>query len=201
MIHILYEDNHLLVLDKPHGVPTQGEGSLEEAARQYIKQRDEKPGNVFVYAVHRIDAPVAGVVLFAKSKKALSRLSEMQRCSEIEKKYIASVEGKLKEPRGTWTDTLLKKSHYSVVAPSGKKSTLMYEVKGNIVYITLLTGRYHQIRVQFSSRGHPIYGDTKYGSTHTYKNGIALIHREMTLIHPTLKKKMTFRTKNKLRSV
>lgn len=198
---ILYEDNHILVLDKPAGIPTQGEGSLEEQARLFIKKRDKKPGNAFVYAVHRIDKPVAGIVLFAKSKKALSRLSEQVRKGEHEKKYRALIEGNIEPPSGVLVDQIEKKEHRAVVSPAGKRSELSYTVREKYVEIRLHTGRYHQIRVQFGSRGHPIYGDVKYGSTHSYPNGIALIHAELEIFHPITKEKIKFQTKNKLLSV
>jgi len=201
MLEILYEDNHILVLDKPAGIPVQGEGSLEEAARAFIKKRDSKLGNAFVFAVHRIDKPVAGIVLFAKSKKALSRLSEQVRNGEHEKKYIALVEGEMEKVSGTLVDTILKKEYRAEISKEGKRCELSYRVKNGVIEIMLHTGRYHQIRVQFSSRGHPILGDKKYGSSYTYPKGIALIHAELSLNHPVTKEKLRFQTKNKLISV
>lgn len=203
MLDIIFEDNHLLVVDKPHMVATQPE--LEEAARAYIKGRDKKEGNAYVHVVHRIDKPVRGIVVMAKSSKALSRLNESMRDGGLIKEYDAILEGDVQPDEGEWADLLEKKEYHAVVSEKGKPSVLFYKVtkRGNgwsMLDISLQTGRYHQIRVQSSSRGHPVVGDAKYGAKTSYE-GIALLHKRCTLYHPVTKEKMIFSSKKKLEVV
>lgn len=196
---ILFEDNHLLVANKPAGLLTQPDhtsrDSLEDQLKRLIKKRDEKPGNVFLHAVHRIDRPVSGIVCFAKSQKALSRLTKAVRDRETKKVYWALVEG---TPQGgTLEHHLIHEGHAARVDPNGKLARLHYEVvrpeAKSLIRIELETGRYHQIRIQMASTGHPIVGDFKYGSSTPFKeNSIALHHGELTLMHPTLKTPHTF---------
>lgn len=177
---ILYEDNHLLGIVKPVNLPTQGDASgdpdLLSLLKEDIKTRYEKPGNVYLGLVHRLDRPVGGAMIFAKTSKAASRLSEAVRSRNFDKTYLAIVHGMPAKRQGRLTNTLLKNERtntVSVVAkgtPGGKEAILDYEVIGTapgdslaLVKVTLLTGRPHQIRVQLSHIGCPLYGDQKYG--------------------------------------
>lgn len=192
---ILYEDNHLLCLNKPAGITTQpqadGSISLEEIAKAYIKERDHKPGNVYLHAIHRLDKPTSGIVVFAKTKKALTRMQEALRKREIKKTYLALVEGILKKKRGTVEIALRHDAHKAEVdTTKGKKSCLTYTVleehmHHSLVAIELITGRYHQIRATFSYLRHPIIGDKKYGSaTKYFPHSIGLHHAKMSFMHP-----------------
>jgi len=203
---IVFCDNHILVVAKPAGMPTQDvdthDLSLEQYAKQWIKKKYEKPGNVFLHAIHRLDKPVAGLVIFARTSKALSRLQEMQRERQIEKVYLAYVEGILLNKKQDLVHYLYHEEFRSLVVssshPEGKKAELHYDVlKENAVFsllkIVLVTGRYHQIRSQLSAIGHPILGDKKYGSKIPYQGlGIALFHTKVTFLHPVTKEKLTF---------
>ncbi len=193
---ILYEDNHLLAVDKPHGLVTQPSlehaDSLEQRAKKYIKNKYNKPGLVYLHAVHRLDKDVAGIVIFAKTSKALERMHLLLRNRQVKKKYKAKVHGILQPKQGTWIDSLEKQQHKAFVSfeEEGKLSKLSYSVVQEMkdfcyVDIDLETGRYHQIRVQLSHHGHPIFGDTKYGSPVSYPDRhIDLIHKEAEFIHP-----------------
>lgn len=192
---IKYEDNHVLVADKPHGILTQeGEGdSLEQRCKQYIKEKYNKPGNVFLAAVHRLDKPAAGLVLFARTSKALSRLNESMRAGLISKTYVAKVEGILEEKEATLEHNLIHGDHKAFVSedPSAKKALLTYKVlredrNVSTVEIKLITGRYHQIRAQFAAIGHPLVGDRKYGSQIASAN-LQLVHAEISFPHPITK--------------
>lgn len=200
-IHVVYEDSHLLVVEKPSMLVTQNsldhDDSLEERAKDYLKKKYHKPGAVFLHAVHRLDKEVSGLVLFARTSKALSRLQEMMRKQEISKFYVAWVQGHLKNKQATLVHFLAKGDHQTKVVssghPEGKESTLVYEVikeskQNSCVQIQLITGRYHQIRAQMSAIGHPVLGDTKYGSSQQYPNGrIDLKHQKMIFTHPVTK--------------
>lgn len=194
---VLYLDNHLLIVNKPAGLLTQptdiSTDSLEERAKAYIKERFEKPGAVYLHAVHRLDKPVSGIVLFARTSKALARLQEQQRNREIRKVYFALVEQEPKEKSGELRHQLLHGSHKAEVCESGKEAILRYEVVGkNLLRIELVTGRYHQIRAQLAAIGSPIVGDKKYGSQKSCKGGqIALHHGQMVFVHPTTKKEIS----------
>ena len=198
-LKILYEDNHLLALEKPAGLLTQPTeqvaNSLETRAKAFIKERDSKKGNVFLHAVHRLDSQASGIVLFAKSQKALSRLASAMREQKTEKEYLALVEG---EPSvGTLLDFLVHGSHQAKVVhsshPDAKRSELeilsCQQVEGRLwkVRIRLVTGRYHQIRAQLAAHGWPIIGDSKYGSRCPFADKtIALHHASFSFPHPTL---------------
>lgn len=199
----LYEDNHLLVLNKLAGLltqPTQEESdSLEERAKGYLKEKWSKQGNVFLHAVHRLDKAVSGVVLFAKTSKALSRLNAVMREKQAKKIYIAWVEGEGLSDEGILRHFLSHGNYKATLdVENGKETELSYrvlkrETGRTLVEIELMTGRYHQIRAQFSAIGHPILGDAKYGSRHTCKTGTILLHsRSLSIPHPITGELMTF---------
>ena len=198
-LNILYEDNHLLAVLKPAGLATMGVSddrpSLLLLAKDYIKRRYRKPGNVYLGVMSRLDAAVTGVVLFARTSKAAARLTEQFRTHAVEKVYWAVVEGRLEPPAGSFTDHLSKdEPHHRMqvvraAAPGAKSATLTYRklavVEGQtLVEIRLETGRKHQIRLQFAHRGHPILGDRKYGGRLGFPSGIALHARRLTIEHP-----------------
>lgn len=204
MIKIIYEDNHLLVVEKPVNVPVQEDNSGDldflNILKKYIKVRDNKPGNVFLGLVHRLDRPVGGIMVFAKTSKCASRLSEQIRKKEFKKTYYAIVEGKIRA-NGIYRDKLLKdkKNNTVTVDEKGKEATLDYELIGvrdglSLVEINLLTGRSHQIRVQFSSRGHSLYGDQRYNKNSKVGQQIALFSESITFNHPITKEKVTYKT-------
>jgi len=203
---ILYEDNHLLAVNKPAGLPTMGAlpqvTSLLALAKKYIKQRYNKPGNVYLGVMSRLDAPVTGVVLLARNSKAARRLTEQFRSRSVQKTYWAMVEGPIRPAAGTLTDWLLRDKRHRRVCVAGpgaagaQQAELSYRriclLEGNsLLEITLHTGRKHQIRVQLAHRGHPIIGDVKYGSTRRFPAGIALHARQITLLHPVRREQLT----------
>ena len=201
---ILYEDNHIIVVYKFPGILSQSDSTKDldmvSIIKRYLKDRYHKPGNVYLGLVHRLDRPVKGVMVFAKTSKAAARLSEQIRNGQMHKKYYAVVEGILKEKEGILENKIEKIDNKKVLidSPNGKEARLEYKVlkeKDNLslVDINLLTGRYHQIRLQFSSRNHPLYGDTLYGSK--YKGDLALISYSLSFIHPITKEKMCFEIK------
>jgi 23S rRNA pseudouridine1911/1915/1917 synthase len=200
MLDVLYEDNHCIAVVKPARVLTAGDRtgdvSLLDMVREYLKEKYNKPGNVFVGLVHRLDRPVSGVVLFARTSKAAARLSEQFRERTVTKVYRAIVEGKVGEPSGEFVDWLVKNERTNVVrsaAPnseSARESRLRFRRVESSRGLTLLeitpaTGRSHQIRVQLAVRGHPIYGDGKYGAKHSLQGTIALHAARLTFDHPT----------------
>ncbi|MDR9365118.1 MAG: RluA family pseudouridine synthase [Balneolaceae bacterium] len=206
-IEILFEDNHLLAVNKPAGLLSQedytGDPDLLTLCKIYLKREYDKKGNVFLGLLHRLDRPVSGVMLFAKTSKAASRLSEQIRKRSIKKSYYAVVEG-VSPQNGMLQDYLLKNQTTNTVSVASsknkdaKKAELIYqrekvENRLSLLNITLITGRPHQIRVQLSHHGYPIYGDQKYGSKHSGK--ISLHASELTFSHPTLKKELSVRTK------
>ncbi len=202
MINILYEDNHLLVVEKPINMPVQadksGDVDLLNVLKKYLKDKYNKPGNVYLGLVHRLDRPVGGVMVFAKTSKAASRLSEQIKEHQFRKTYYAAVYGNLL-PKSILIDTLHKDTVKNIVSiqPNGKKAILNYEVLAtknnwNLVKINLQTGRAHQIRVQFSSRGNALYGDQKYNSKAKPKQQLALFAKELTFSHPITKEEVTF---------
>jgi len=201
MINIIYEDNHLLVVEKPINIPVQADDSkdpdLLTILKKYLKNKYNKPGNVYLGLVHRLDRPVGGVMVFAKTSKAASRLSEQIRNNAFHKEYLAVVCGKTND-RDTFVDKLLKdhKKNIVKVNNNGKLSELEYELLDykeglSLVKINLKTGRSHQIRVQFSHHGFPLYGDQKY-NTDTPKDQIALFASKIEFIHPTTKENVIF---------
>jgi RluA family pseudouridine synthase len=202
-MNIIYEDNHLLVVNKPAGQLVQGDqtgrGTLLEEAKSWLKMKYDKPGNVFLGLVHRLDRPASGVVVLARTSKAASRLSEEIRSRRPRKTYWAQVAGEV-PPQGQFVDQLERDEFTSrvVPAPDGKEARLSYnrlkfEQGVSLVEIALETGRHHQIRVQFAHRGFPILGDRRYGSQQPFGNdAIALHAREMIIRHPTLGEEMQF---------
>ena len=205
-LSILYEDNHLLAVNKPAGLPTMGAlpqaPSLLALAKQYIKQRYNKPGNVYLGVMSRLDAPVTGVVLLARNSKAARRLTEQFRSRSVQKTYWAMVEGLVRPAAGRLVDWLLRDKRHRRVCVAGpsvagaQQAELSYKriglLEGNsLLEITLHTGRKHQIRVQLAHRGHPIVGDVKYGSTRRFPAGIALHARRITLLHPVRREQLT----------
>mgnify|MGYP001107989921 CR=1 FL=1 len=200
-IKILYEDNHLLAIDKPWGLLTQpsrsSTDSMEERAKAYIKETRGKPGKVFLHAVHRLDRVAAGITLFALTDKALSRMNEQMRSHEITRTYHAAVTGQLSADQGTLVHYLKHSRLMSKISgeheAGAQRSVLDYRVifrknRMTLVEVALVTGRYHQIRAQLSAEGCPIVGDTLYGSRAAFTgNAIALMHKEMRFIHPVLK--------------
>ena len=204
---ILFEDNHLIVVNKRCGDLVQpdpnGDSALENEIKAFIKVRDNKPFDVFLGVVHRIDRPVSGVVLFAKTSKALARMNEMIRGGQISKKYWAVVENRPQAESGELVHYILRdgKSNrsYCYNTPKGdaKRAVLRYAVLGaseryTLVEVELLTGRHHQIRAQLSKIGCPIKGDLKYGAKRSNPNGdISLHSRSMSFIHPVRKENIT----------
>ncbi len=194
MVDVLYEDNHLLALNKPAGLATQSsehnDRNLEDEAKAYVKKASNKPGNVFLHPIHRLDKPTSGIVLFAKTSKALSRLQEMMRQHKIKKTYIALASGKVEPKEGTLTHNLTHDDFKARVSKDGKPSTLHYKVlsyenENTFLEIALETGRYHQIRAQFAAIGHPLLGDTKYGSRVPFHQDlIALQAQKLIFPHP-----------------
>ena len=204
---ILFVDNHILVAVKPAGLLTQpddsGNESLEEAVKARVKAKYEKAGNVFLHAIHRLDRPVSGLVLFARTSKALSRLNEQVRANEIQRIYIAEVEGILGEKAGRLDHYLIHVDHRAIVGREGqegaKHARLTFEVleyrnHATLVKIELDTGRYHQIRAQFGATGHPVVGDKKYGGREGDGNVIRLCSAKLLLKHPVTKELLTFET-------
>tara|TARA_A100001015_G_scaffold320973_2_gene449434 strand:- start:3132 stop:3770 length:639 start_codon:yes stop_codon:yes gene_type:complete len=210
VLEILFEDNHLLVVKKEKGmlsqIDPQGRESVESLARVYLKKKHNKPGDAFVHAVHRLDKDVGGVLLLAKTSKSLKRLQEVFRLGKNKKIYHALLEGIIKEDEGVLEDYLFhgafKARCVDAKYPKSKYAKLKYRVlkkyiDQTLVEVELLTGRYHQIRIQWSSRGYPIIGDRQYGSTTSLKNGIALEHVALTLPHPISRELKTFRLNTK----
>jgi 23S rRNA pseudouridine1911/1915/1917 synthase len=198
-LDILYEDNHCLAVVKPAGCLSThfqgGEETLDRAVKQYLKDRYAKPGNVFLGIVQRLDKPVSGVLLFARTSKAAARLARQFREGTVEKVYWAVVEGEAARSAGTLEDWLKKdpaRGRVEVVAPDtpgARQALLHYQRRGARDDLTWLevrpqTGRTHQLRVQLAHHGHPIYGDARYGSIHTFDNAIALHARSLTFLHP-----------------
>lgn len=192
---VLFEDNHLLVVEKPINMPVQEDASrdpdLLNWCKKYVKEKYNKPGNVFIGLVHRLDRPVGGVMVFARTSKAASRLSEQIREGKMQKMYLAVVEGLVSPRTGELTHKLEKdeRKNISRVSEAGKVSKLRYEVlasheNDSLVLIELITGRSHQIRVQFQAIGHPLVGDAKYGKA-LQKVPLALWAHRLSFQHPT----------------
>lgn len=198
-LEILYEDNHLLAISKPAGLPTMGvaesEPSLLNLAKEYIKERYNKPGNVYLGIVSRLDAPVTGVVIIARTSKAARRLTEQFRGREVEKTYWALVDGQITPAAGECVDWLGQDERHrrmwivGPTLPGAKQARLAYQriaelPDSSLLEVTLETGRKHQIRLQLAHRGYPILGDRKYGSRRPWPVGIALHARRLVLTHP-----------------
>lgn len=202
-IQIIYEDNHLIAINKRSGDLVQGDKSgdppLSEIIKEFIKKRDNKPGNVFCGVIHRIDRPVTGVVVFAKTSKALSRMNAQLKEKSFQKTYWAIVENEPHPSSGKLVDYLKKNESknksftYKKEIPGCKKAELTYSllVKSDrffLLSVLPITGRHHQIRVQLSANGTIIKGDLKYGAKRSNKDGSISLHaRELTFIHPTQK--------------
>ena len=203
MINIIYEDNHLLVVEKPINIPVQEDNSKDKdlltMLKEYIKEKYNKPGNVYLGLVHRLDRPTGGIMVFAKTSKCASRLSEQIRTNQMKKEYHAVICGILKTKEGKLEDYLLKdeKTNIVTVNKSGKYSSLTYKVikeinNYSLVKINLETGRSHQIRVQFSSRGYPLYGDHKYNKNVKDNEKLALYATSISFYHPITKELLRF---------
>ena len=209
-LDILFEDNHCLAINKPAGWPTTHfdgrEETVDRLVKSYVKEKYGKPGKVFLGVVHRLDKPVSGALLFARTSKAASRLSQQFRDGAIEKVYWAVVEGRFTAKRqrmagrdeiaGTLEDWLFRDeaAHRIVTVPAetpgAQHAALHYEKRAEHGGLTLLelrpqTGRKHQLRVQLASRGFPVFGDGKYGSIHSFGPAIGLHSRSLTFLHPT----------------
>ncbi len=202
---VLYEDNHLIAVQKPHGMLTQGDETgdvnLFDAVKKLIKERDNKPGNVFLGLLHRLDRPVGGVVLFAKTSKGASRLSEQFRVHTIEKVYWAVVE-KTVTGQGSIVQWLVKDERRNIVMPytrevsGSQRAELTYRVlQGcedcSLVEVRPKTGRPHQIRVAMASKLAPIVGDVKYGARASLEGNIALFARSLSFAHPISGERVT----------
>ncbi len=207
-LNVIYEDNHIIVVEKPVNIPSQGDktGDIDMLTiiKEYLKQKYNKPGEAYLGLVHRLDRPVGGVMVFAKTSKAASRLSEEVRNKTFKKKYLVICNGKMESEKGELKDYLLKneKTNMSKVVKeetrNSKLAVLDYEVLKydskldlSVLKINLQTGRHHQIRVQLASRNHSIYGDNKYGGRGHGKQ-ICLWAYELSLVHPTTKEELTF---------
>ncbi len=203
-MQVLYEDNHIIIVSKEAGEIVQGDKTgdtpLSDVVKQYIKEAYAKPGNVFLGVVHRLDRPVSGIVVFARTSKALARLNEMFRQGEVEKTYRAIVRDTPPEPEATLTDWLVRnekqnKSYVSAPEAKGaKKAVLDYRTIGrsdhySLLEINLHTGRHHQIRCQLAHIGCPIRGDLKYGARRSNPDGsISLCAHSVSFVHPISQK-------------
>lgn len=200
---VVYEDNHIIIVFKEAGEIVQGDKTgdrpLSETVKEYIKAKYHKPGNVFLGVVHRLDRPVAGLVVFARTSKALSRLNDMFRKGEMHKTYWAITQQAPPQPQGTLTNWLTRnekqnKSYaYDKEVPGSKKAVLQYRLLAHsdhyhLLEVNLLTGRHHQIRCQLAHMGCPIKGDLKYGARRSNPDGsISLLSHEVEFTHPVSK--------------
>ena len=202
-MQVVYEDNHLIAVYKASGEIVQGDKTgdepLSDIVKRYLKEKHQKPGNVFLGVVHRLDRPVSGLVVFAKTSKALTRLNKMFRESEVHKTYWALTKNNPSQPEATLTNWLVRnekqnKSYvYDHEVPHSKKAILSYRVIGrsehyNLLEVNLMTGRHHQIRSQLAAMGCPIKGDLKYGAQRSNPDGsISLLSRHVEFVHPVSK--------------
>lgn len=209
-IKVIYEDNQIIVVEKPENIPSQedktGDIDMLTIVKKYIKEKYNKPGEVYLGLIHRLDRPVGGVMVFARTSKAASRLSEQVRNKTLKKTYIAVVDGKIEKNEGILEDYLYKdeRNNLSRVVDKNKKNAkyakleyqvLDYDEKRDLttVKINLHTGRHHQIRVQFANFGHSLFGDQKYGTRGKGKQ-IRLWAYELELEHPVKHEKMIFKS-------
>ena len=202
-LEVLYEDNHIIVVVKPYNVLSQGDStgdtSIMDMVKEYIKVKYHKPGNVYLGLVHRLDRPVGGIMVFARSSKAASRLTKAFNEHKITKKYLAIVHGKMEKDFDELVDKIEKTSDgNSIISDNGKEAILDYEVLDynekndcSLVSITLKTGRHHQIRVQFSSRGHYLLGDQRYGVLDNKQ--ISLFSYYLSFEHPVTHEILEFK--------
>ncbi len=202
-LNVLYEDNHLIVVVKPINILSQSDSTNDldmlTIIKKYLKEKYHKPGNVYLGLVHRLDRVVGGVMVFAKTSKAASRLSDSIRKNEVHKVYLAIVHGKVKD-KDTFVDYLKKMDDFSTIisnSKEGKYAELSYELIDyskelnlSLVKVYLKTGRHHQIRVQFASRNHPLVGDNRYGIDK--EKNIGLFAYQLSFVHPVKKEEMTF---------
>lgn len=203
---VVYEDNHIIIVNKRSGEIVQGDKTgdkpLSDIVKEYIKEKYNKPGNVFLGVVHRLDRPVSGLVVFAKTSKALSRLNDMFRTGDVHKTYWAITKRRDIAPEGTLTDWLTRNerqnksyAHDREVA-GAKKAVLKYKVRSvsdnyMLLEVTLLTGRHHQIRCQLAHMGCPIKGDLKYGAPRSNPDGSISLHsRRVEFVHPVSKEQI-----------
>lgn len=202
-MRVVYEDNHIIVVYKESGEIVQGDKTgdtpLSDIVKDYIKEKYQKPGNVFLGVVHRLDRPVSGLVVFARTSKALSRLNDMFRTGDVHKTYWAITKEQPAELDGRLEHWLVRnekqnKSYaYTCEKPGAKKAILEYKVVGrtdnyNLLEVRLLTGRHHQIRCQLAAMGCPIKGDLKYGARRSNPDGsISLLSRRVQFVHPVSK--------------
>ena len=208
-LNVVYADNHIIVVVKPQNVPTQEDESKDKdlltMVKEYIKVKENKPGNVYVGLVHRLDRPTGGIMVFAKTSKSASRLTQEMHTGDFKKRYLAVVVGKPREKRAKLVNYLLKNARTNTVqvvpelTTNAKRAELDYVVlddneKVSLVEVNLATGRSHQIRVQLKNIGCPIYGDVKYGGDKLAKgHNLALWAYELKFVHPTTKENMTFK--------
>ena len=202
-LEVLYEDNHIIVVVKPYNVLSQGDStgdtSIMDMVKEYIKIKYHKPGNVYLGLVHRLDRPVGGIMVFARSSKAAARLTKAFNEHKITKKYLAIVHGKMEKDTGTLIDKIEKTSDgNSIISDNGKEAILDYEVLNynkendcSLVSIILKTGRHHQIRVQFASRGHFLLGDQRYGVLDNKQ--ISLFSYYLSFEHPVTHEVLEFK--------
>ena len=197
---VLYEDNHIIIVSKRAGEIVQGDKTgdvpLSETVAAYLKEKYYKPGNVFVCVPHRLDRPVSGVVMLAKTSKALARLNEMFRVGSVDKRYLAIVKNRPQEPEGRLENWLVRNEKqnrsyaYDREVPDSKKAVLNYKlvassVNYHLIEVELLTGRHHQIRCQLAKMGSPIKGDLKYGAERSNPDGSISLHAfHVTFEHP-----------------
>ena len=207
-MNVVYEDNHIILVNKASSEIVQGDKTgdtpLSETVKEYIKKKYHKPGNVFLGVTHRLDRPVSGLVLFARTSKALSRLNEMFKTKDIKKPYWAIVKNQPPAPAGELVHWLVRnekqnKSYaYDREVKDSKKAILDYKVIGRsehyyLLEINLQTGRHHQIRCQLAKMGCPIKGDLKYGAQRSNPDGSICLHaRKIEFIHPVSKEMMSF---------
>jgi 23S rRNA pseudouridine1911/1915/1917 synthase len=206
-LQVLYEDNHIIIINKRAGDITQGDKTgdkpLSDVVKEYVKDKYNKPGNVFIGTVHRLDRPTSGIVIFARTSKALERLNKMLRDKTINKTYWALVKNKPKKESDTLIDFLKKDTKknksfvYKKEIEGSKKATLHYKIikkldNYSLLEIDLETGRHHQIRTQLSYIGSPIKGDLKYGFDRSNKDGSISLHaRKIEFIHPVSKENIS----------
>ncbi len=206
-LQVLFEDNHLLAVVKPAGLPTMGveagRTSLVTLAKDYLKAKYGKPGNVYLGVVSRLDAAASGVIVFARTSKAAARLTDLFRRGDVEKTYWALVESRPEPPEDSCVDWLVKDEQQMKMVvgaahqAGAQEARLRYRTLRRLPRATLLevrleTGRKHQIRVQLAHRGHPVLGDRKYGGTADFPHGVALHSRQLELEHPVRKTPLRF---------
>ena len=208
-MEVVYEDNHIIIVNKRSGEIVQGDKTgdkpLAETVKDYIKVKYHKPGNVFLGVVHRLDRPVSGLVLFARTSKALTRLNDLFRTGDIHKTYWAIVKNTPTQPEGTLENWIVRnekqnKSYaHDHEVPGAKRALLSYRIIGKtdrytLLEIHLMTGRHHQIRCQLAHMGCPIRGDLKYGAPRSNPDGgISLMAKQIDFVHPVTKKQITIK--------